>query len=73
MSSARQTNWLNVLFRTRVKVCHQQTTILNLSLLFSVLAVFTAPQLAAVGLLIALLLGYRFSIEKSDPPSNSAL
>ena len=35
MSSARQTNWLNVLFRTRVKVCHQQTTILNLSLVFS--------------------------------------
>ena len=67
MSNARKNNWFSFLYGTRVKVCKGQTTIINLSLLFSVLAVSTAPWLAVAGLIIALALGYRFSIEKNAP------
>jgi len=67
MNTNQKNNWFSVLYRTRVKVCKEQTTIINLSLIFSLLAVSTAPWLAVVGLIIALALGYRFSIEKSAP------
>ena len=67
MSNARKNNWFSFLYGTRVKVCKGQTTIINLSLLFSVLAVSTAPWLAVAGLIIALALGYRLSIEKNAP------
>jgi len=67
MSSARKNNWFSFLYRTRVKVCKGQTIIINLSFLFSLLAVSTAPWLAVAGLIIALALGYRFSIEKNAP------
>lgn len=67
MSTNRKNHWFSVLYRTRVKVCKEQTTIINLSLIFSVLAISTAPWLAVAGLIIALALGYRFSIEKNAP------
>jgi len=67
MSTNRRNNWFSFLYRTRVKVCKEQTTIINLSLIFALLAVSTAPWLAVAGLVIALALGYRFSIEKNAP------
>ena len=67
MSAHRQNNWFSFLYRTRVKVCKDQITIVNLSLIFTVLGVSTAPWLAVAGLIIALALGYRFSIEKNAP------
>ncbi len=67
MSVNRRNNWFSFLYRTRVRVCKGETVILNLSLIFSLLAVSTAPWLAVAGLLIALALGYRFSIEKNAP------
>ena len=67
MSAHRQNNWFSFLYRTRVKVCKDQITIVNLSLIFTVLGGSTAPWLAVAGLIIALALGYRFSIEKNAP------
>lgn len=67
MSSSKKNNWFSFLYRTRVRVCKENTDILNLSLIFSVLAVCTAPWLVVGGLVAALLLGYRFSIEKNAP------
>lgn len=67
MSANRRNNWFSFLYRTRVKVFKEQTPIINLSLLFSLLAIFTAPWLAVAGLIIALVLGYRFYIEKNAP------
>jgi len=67
MSNMQKNRWFSILYRTRVKVCKGQTTIINLSFIFSLLAVSTAPWLAVVGLIIALMLGYRFSIEKNAP------
>jgi len=67
MSNMQKNRWFSILYRTRVKVCKGQTTIINLSFIFSLLAVSTAPWLAVAGLIIALALGYRFSIEKNAP------
>lgn len=67
MSSSKKNIWFSFLFGTRVKVCRKDTVILNLSLLFSVLALCTAPWLVVGGLIAALLLGYQFSIEKNAP------
>ena len=53
------------LYRTRVKVNKGETPILNLSLIFSLLVVVSAPWVAVAGLIIALVLGYRFSIERN--------
>ena len=57
-------NVFSVLYRTRVKVQKDDTPILNLSLIFSIIAVCSAPWLAVIGLVVALVLGYRFSIER---------
>ena len=65
MSNTQKNNWFSILYRTRVKVCKEETTIINLSLLFSLLALLSAPWLVVVGFVIALALGYRFSIEKN--------
>ena len=67
MTTNHRSHWFSVLYRTRVKVCKGQTTILNLSLIFSILAIGSAPWLAVAGLVIALALGYRCSIEKNAP------
>lgn len=65
MSNTQKNNWFSILYRTRVKVCKEETNIINLSLLFSLLALLSAPWLVVVGFVIALALGYRFSIEKN--------
>lgn len=67
MSSTQRNHWFSIFYRTRIKVCKADTTIVNLSLLFSLLAVLCAPWLVVAGFIIALALGYRFSIEKNAP------
>lgn len=67
MHTTQQNRWFSFFYRTRVRVCKGETVILNLSLLFSLLALLSAPWLAAAGFLIAMALGYRFSIEKNAP------
>ena len=58
-------NIFSILYSTRIKVQKDDTPILNLSLIFSAIAVFSAPWLAVIGLVVALVLGYRFSIERN--------
>ncbi|MDD3335063.1 MAG: DUF4342 domain-containing protein [Eubacteriales bacterium] len=57
-------NIFSFLYRTRVKVTKQETPIMNLSIIFTALVVFSAPWVAVIGLIIALIMGYRFSIER---------
>ncbi len=59
-------NFFTKLYRTRCMVTKGDTTILNLSALFSIIAVITAPWVALVFLICALVLGYRFHIRKHD-------
>lgn len=53
------------LYRTRVKIDKDDTRIINLSLLFCVLATISAPWVTIIGFVVALVLGYRFSFEKN--------
>ncbi|NLO86331.1 MAG: DUF4342 domain-containing protein [Clostridiales bacterium] len=53
------------LYRTRVKINKADTPIINLSLLFMILATISAPWIVIIGVIVALVLGYRFSIEKN--------
>ena len=53
------------MYRIRLKIRRGDMTIVNLSLLFSVIALLTAPWLVVLGILIALVMGYHISIDKS--------
>ena len=64
MKQSHDKRWFSFFYRTRVKVTRGDTVILNLSILFMLLAVGSAPWLAVAGLIFALALGYRFSIER---------
>ena len=54
------------LFRLRVKVRKAETTILNLSALFMIAAILTAPHLCVAGLICIFVLGYRISFERNS-------
>lgn len=58
---------INKLYRARVKVTRQSVPILNISLLFTVVAALISPHLLILSAILILLLGYRVSFEKSDP------
>lgn len=58
-------NFFSFLYRTRIKVAKGDVTIVNLSLLFSILSLLCAPWLVIIGAIVAVLLGYRFSLVKN--------
>ena len=53
------------LYCNRIKVNKDSTPILNLSLVFCILAVLTAPWLVVIGVIVALVLGYTFGYERN--------
>ena len=53
------------MYRTRFRASKNGQTVVNLSLLFSLIALLSAPWLVILGLIAALLMGYRFSVEKN--------
>ncbi|HPF88385.1 MAG TPA: DUF4342 domain-containing protein [Candidatus Limiplasma sp.] len=67
MESKQKENgsFFKVMYRTRLKIKRNDMPILNLSLLFSIIALLTAPWLVIIGLLVALIMGYRISIDRS--------
>ena len=65
--NANRSNWFSVLYRTRVKLHKGDTPIVNLSLIFMLFAAGSAPWVAVTGLILSLILGYRFSIERDSP------
>ncbi|NLI21479.1 MAG: DUF4342 domain-containing protein [Clostridiales bacterium] len=60
----RDKGFFSVMYRTRFKASKNGTTVVNLSLLFSLIALLSAPWLVILGLLAALVMGYRFSIDR---------
>lgn len=54
------------LFRLRLKVKKDKTTIVNLSSLFILLVLSTAPHICVIGLIVSLVLGYRISIDRDS-------
>jgi len=65
MSETNRHRWFTFFYRTRIKVWKNTTPIVNLSLAFTLLAAISAPWLAVASVVIALVLGYRFGIEKN--------
>ena len=59
-------NIFTKLYRTRCVVSKGDTTILNLSALFTLIAALTAPWVALAFIICGLVLGYRFHIRKRD-------
>ena len=60
-------HFINKLYRARVKVARQSIPILNISLLFTLVAALISPHLLILSAILILLLGYRVSLEKDDP------
>jgi len=65
MNTEKKNGIFSTLYCNRVKVNKSGTPILNLSLLFSLLAVLTAPWLVVGGVIVALALGYKFAFERN--------
>ena len=60
-------SFLQKLFRIRFKVSKGETSILNLSLLFTIFGLLISPHLAVIGLILSLILGYRITFDSKDP------
>ncbi len=54
------------LFRLRLKVKKDRITIINLSSLFVLVVLCTAPHICIIGLIVSLVLGYRISMERDS-------
>ncbi len=65
MNTEKKNGIFSALYCNRVKVNKGATPILNLSLLFCLLAVLTAPWLVVGGVIVALVLGYKFGFERN--------
>ena len=61
MSNQKASNIFTTLYANRIAVAKGQTSVINLSLLFCIIALLTAPWLVIGGALAALMLGYKFS------------
>ena len=57
--------FFSVLYRTRLKVTKDGETIINLSALFSIISLLCAPWLVVIGGIVALVLGYKFAIDRN--------
>lgn len=54
------------LYQFRLKVRKGDVVILNLSVLFSLLALLVSPHLVIIGLVLMLILGYRITFDRKD-------
>ena len=64
-NTANKTGFFSLLYRTRIVITKGETTIVNLSLLFSIISLLCAPWLVVIGAVIALVLGYKFAIDRN--------
>ncbi len=60
-------SFMTRLYQCRLKVKKGEIIILNLSLLFSLVALLISPHLVLMGLVLCLILGYHIGVEKRDP------
>ncbi len=60
-----KSNLFSFLYRTRIQAKKGDVTIVNLSLIFSLLALLSAPWLVVIGIIVSLMMGYRFGVERN--------
>lgn len=70
-ASSGSHSWLKRLFdklyRLRFMVRHDSIVVVNLSSLFVFATVMFAPHLVIIGIVVALVLGYRISVDRKNP------
>jgi hypothetical protein len=66
-TQGRDDRFFSKMYRTRFRVSKNGTTVINLSMLFSLISLLSAPWLVILGLLAALTMGYRFAVDKNGP------
>ena len=59
-------NLLQKLYRTRVKIHKGNTPVINLSVLFGAACLLFAPHMTIIGVIISMILGYKFSFSRMD-------
>lgn len=64
-SKPRDNGFFSTLYRIRFRASKNGQTVINLSLLFSIIALLSAPWLVILGLIAALVMGYRFSVDRN--------
>lgn len=64
---SRLVSLVNKLYRARVRIFRNSTPVLNLSLLFALVAAMFSPHLLILSVVMVLVLGYRVSFVKNDP------
>ena len=60
-------NFLQKLYRSRVKIRKGDTNIFNVSILFAGLCLLLAPHMTIAGIIVSMILGYQFSFSGMDP------
>ena len=65
MSSAKANHVFNKLYANRITVTRNDAVIINLSLIFVLIAFLTAPWLVIGGAIAALALGYKFGYARN--------
>lgn len=55
------------LYAARIRITKDDAVVLNISALFSIIFVLFAAHLVIIGAIVSLVLGYKFSFERSDP------
>lgn len=61
------------LYRFRIMVRKNDVTVINLSLLFSIITLLLAPWIVLIGFICSLVLGYRFSVDRNSECFNASL
>lgn len=61
MANQKINNVFSTLYSNRIAVAKNGVSVINLSLIFSIIAVLTAPWLVIGGAIVALIMGYKFS------------
>ena len=61
----RDNGFFSSMYRNRFRASKNGQTVVNLSLLFSIIALLSAPWLVILGLIAALVMGYRFSVDRN--------
>ena len=59
-------NFIQKLYRSRLKIHKGNTPIINISVLFAAACLLFAPHMTVIGVIISMILGYRFSFTKMD-------
>ena len=59
-------NFLQKMYQCRVKVHKGQTAVVNLCAVYAGIALLFAPHVTVIGIVLAMILGYRFSFSQMD-------